>query len=211
MPTLTLRPIADTDKSGTITYTSGTSAYTMISEVTADDATTTVNFSSADASSTTTSYIKCQLTNSINTNYNVSAVRVYVRWTHSSGTNGSFNAGVAAGSNSEITVSRPSVPAAYTTQTFTMPTSLITQINSGSRQLYLYISSTEAGDGSKTVGQSLVTQAYVEIDYVEVQAITYCKIDGVPKQVTTTYCKIDEAWKVVPMICYKISNGWRSG
>ena len=76
MPALTLRPIADTDKSGSITYTSGTSAYAMISEVTADDNTTTVNFLSADASSTTTSYIKCQLTNSINTNYNVSAVRV---------------------------------------------------------------------------------------------------------------------------------------
>lgn len=210
MPTLTLRPIADTNKSGSITYTSGTSAYAMISEAVADDSTTVINFNSADAKSTTTSYIKCQLTNSINTNYNVSAVRVYVRWKHVSGTNNAFDAGIIAGNNSAITVARPSVPTAYTTQTFSMPASLITQINNGARQLYLYISCTETGDGSKTKGQGSVTQAYVEIDYIEAQT-TYCKIDGVQKQITTTYCKINGTWKVIPTIYYKISDVWRTG
>ena len=181
----------------------------MISEVTADDATTTVKFSSANASSTTTSYIKCQLTNSINTNYNVSAVRVYVRWTHSSGTNNSFNAGVAAGSNSEITVSRPSVPTAYTTQTFTMPTSLITQINSGSRQLYLYISCTETGNGSKTVGQSLVTQAYIEVDYTEIQKV-YIKVDGTWHTSSSVLVKIDGAWKTMSTLKVKASDTWHT-
>ena len=210
MPTLTLRPIADIAKSGTISYSSGTSAYAMISEVTADDATTTVKFSSANASSTTTSYIKCQLTNSINTNYNVSAVRVYVRWTHSSGTNNSFNAGVAAGSNSEITVSRPSVPTTYTTQTFTMPTSLITQINSGAKQLYLYISCTETGDGSKTVGQSLVTQAYIEVDYTEIQKV-YIKVDGTWHTSSSVLVKIDGAWKTMSTLKVKVSDTWHTG
>ena len=210
MPTLTLRPIADTDKSGSITYTSGTSAYAMISEAVADDSTSVINFNSANAKSTTTSYIKCQLTNSINTNYNVSAVRVYVRWTHSSGTNNSFNAGVAAGSNSEITVSRPSVPTAYTTQTFTMPTSLITQINSGSRQLYLYISSTETGDGSKTVGQSLVTQAYIEVDYTEIQKV-YIKVDGAWHTSSSVLVKVDGAWKTMSTLEVKVSDTWHTG
>lgn len=209
MPTLTLRPIADTDKSGTISYSSGTSAYAMISEVTADDATTTVKFSSANASSTTTSYIKCQLTNSINTNYNVSAVRVYVRWIHSLGTNNGFNAGIAAGSNSAITVSRSSVPTAYETQTFTMPTSLITQINSGAKQLYLYISCTETGDGSKFVGQSLVTQAYVEVDYTEVQSV-YIKVDGTWHTSSSVLVKVDGAWKTMSTLKVKASDTWHT-
>lgn len=210
MPTLTLRPIADTDKSGTISYSSGTSAYAMISEVTADDATTTVNFSSADYSSTTTSYIKCQLTNSINTNYNVSAVRVYVRWIHVLGTNNGFNAGVAAGSNSTITVSRPSVPTAYETQTFTMPTSLITQINSGAKQLYLYISCTETGDGSKLTGQSSVTQAYIEVDYTEVQTV-YIKVDGTWHSSSSVLAKVDGTWKTMSTLKVKVSDTWHTG
>ena len=210
MPTLILRPIADTDKSGTISYSSGTSAYAMISEVTADDATTTVSFLSASATSTTTSYIKCQLTDSINTNYNVSAVRVYVRWTHFSGTNNSFNAGVAAGSNSAITVSSPSVPTSYETQIFKMPTSLITQINNGARQLYLYISCTETGNGSKTVGQSLVTQAYIKVDYIEIQKV-YIKVDGTWHTSSSVLVKVDGAWKTMSTLKVKVSDTWHTG
>ena len=126
------------------------------------------------------------------------------------GTNNGFNAGIAAGSNAAITVSRPSVPTAYETQTFTMPTSLITQINNGARQLYLYISCTETGDGSKFNGSSSVTQAYIEVDYTETQTV-YIKVDGAWHSSSSVLVKVDGTWKTMSTLKVKVSDTWHTG
>ena len=202
MPTLTLRPTSDISLSGNNAYSSGTSAYPLINEVTADDATTYVM-----TSTTGQMFIVSCASPDISKIKTINSLTVYIRCMSGYGANVNF--GISSPSSGSSTIG---IGTAYSSSSYTLNVNK-SPSNFDLTNIKIYAnptSITASGDG-KTTAYFYVTQMYVVINYTEKTITAYVKIGGAWKLASAVYVKIDGTWRTVASIYDKISNTWHTG
>lgn len=198
MAQIIVRPIADISQTN-VTYSSGTSAYPLINEVTADGDTTYIGWILAALGKLV---VRCTSidTSKIKT---INTITLYV--TYRGGGVGStigfgFSNPVTSGTTRSTGTSTTYVTASFV-YSVNLPPSSFDLTN-----FQTYFEVTSAGSKDLTY----LTQLYVVIDYTE-KAVIYMKINNEWVQASAVYVKIDGTWKTVASIYDKISGVWRTG
>ena len=197
---VTLRPSSDYSNSNWTASSSGAALYTMISEATADDASTYITTSTSGAS------YQCATSGLPSGNYRFTGCTVYFRAYTSGTTSNTLTVYVRNGAGGSIICSTsPSCSTAFTTYSGSASFNLTSLSN-----LYIEFDSSFVVDSSAKVaiGSHQVTQAYIVLTY-ELALTFRAKIGDVIKTPTAAYCKVGNAWHSITANKEKIDGVWK--
>lgn len=201
MATKTLRPVGD---SGSIGHTcsSGSSAYLLIDDATADNDSTYIyqTISSTSATSKTTTVTLGSIFDS--TNYTITACRLFCVARRTASNTSSVSVIFKVNGNGEYVVSASSLSNSYTSYNVASA-NMVNTINQAMQngiipEISAVITTNGAMSSSKDSSSAIrVTQIYLEFDYDEsVQASNaiFVKENGVWKQYNQVYKKVNNQW-----------------
>ena len=203
MAQIIVRPASDISLSGNNIYSSGTSAYLLINEVTADDATTYVATSTTGQMFT----VSCASPD-ISKIKTINSLTIYIKCNSSYGANVNFGINYPSSGSSTVSVGTSAYSYFSYTLSVNQPPS---SFNLANIRIYANPTSITASGDGKIASYFYVTQMYVVIDYVEKTITAYIKVDGTWKAASAIYVKIDGVWKTVTSIYDKISDTWHTG
>ena len=197
---VTLRPSSDYSNSNWSASSSGAALYTMISEASADDASTYITTSTSGAS------YQCATSGLPSGNYRFTGCTVYFRALTSGTTSNTLTVYVRNGAGGSIICSTStSCSTAFTTYSGSASFSLTSLSN-----LYIEFDSSFVVDSTAKVaiGSHQVTQAYIVLTY-ELALTFRAKIGDVIKTPTAAYCKVGDAWHSITANKEKIDGVWK--
>lgn len=201
MAQMIIRPIQDISVSGVI-FSSGSLAYPLINEQTADGDSTFVQWAGTDGGIT----VRCSVPD-ISKIKNITSLVVYAVAKNTGMDQASFHFGVSAprsgGAARSIQGQSAYTPHTYTLSVNASPSSFdLTNVR-------IYFNPT-----AMTVKNSIqLTQMYVVINYEEVSAIPFnvrVKVSGTWRTASAIYAKVGGTWRAASKVYAKILGTWRA-
>lgn len=198
MAQVIVRPVSNVS-SNNISYSSGSSAYPLINEATADGDSSYVALT---PSGTVT--VKCNAPSNLSRIQTINSITIYAVARINNHTE-TIRYGLSSPSSSYGSSSISGTSYATFLHVVTVNN---TPANFDLNNLNIFLTLYTSGNSKSIV---YVTQMYVVIDYVEKTIISYVKIDGTWHLVSKIYVKINGVWKEVNAIYDKISGTWHTG
>ena len=198
MAQVIVRPVSNVSGNN-IGYSSGSSAYPLINEATADGDSSYVTLT---PSGTVT--VKCNAPSNLSRIQTINSITIYAVARMNNRTE-TIRYGLSSPSSSYSSSSISGTSYATFSHVVTVNN---TPANFNLNNLNIFLTLYTSNNSKSIV---YVTQMYVVVDYVEKTITSYVKVDGAWHTSSSVLVKVDGAWKTMSTLKVKVSDTWHTG